>query len=102
MKDQYDNPVPDDLVVLDQDPSSLYETERTNIDLLDWYEPNETEPYGFRFKQLVLVSAVALEKCLAGGIDHCTLEDVGIDVLISVNKIDQCLHRWEARGFYHA
>jgi len=95
--DQYNEPVPDDLVVLDLDPSELTSAECEAIDDLDWYEPSD-----IKWTHLLLVSREALGKCFEGPIDFCFLEDIGFSEQPPVFKIANCFHRWDDIMFYSA
>ena len=97
MKDQYDQDIPGDLVVLDQKPAELSEAELCCIDRLEWYRPAN---YPF----LILVSYGALCQCIEGVFDETDPADCGVDgALGPIERIADCLHRWSAEdGFYHA
>ena len=88
MIDQYGNLVPDDLVVLDADPSDLTARELCAINQIDWYEVGETVPEG-DWNHLIVVSHEQLAQCIDGGFDACQLKDVGINDIISAFKIAQ-------------
>lgn len=99
MLDQYESPVPDDLVALDMNPADLMEEDLKAVDGLDWYQPDRDEhPDG---SHLILVSQAKLSEIGTEGSD---LADCGMDEpLRAVEKIDAVLHRWsEQDGFYHA
>jgi hypothetical protein len=95
MRDQYGDRVPNDLVVLDLEVKNLSKSELDRIDRIAWYEPVDNN-------KVVLVSEVALEKCIDGLFDATEPKDIGLKVG-RVMGIAHILHRWnEHDGFYHA
>lgn len=97
--DQYNEPVPDDLALLDsQWLSFLSRSELWAINQLNWYETKIAHG-------LIFVSSNELEKCISGLIDFHSPEDMGLTYWENPTwlKIDQVLHRWnQIDGFYHA
>lgn len=97
MKDQYNNEVPSDLVLLDSSwiGDFLKDTELWAINKLDWFKPSS-------LTKLIFVSASQLENCIEGLVDFTGPEDCGLEKAEWL-KIDQVLHRWDVNdGFYHA
>lgn len=98
--DQDGRVAPTDLVVLDFEPAELSAQELRAIDALDWYRPAiEEHP---RFATVLLVSFEALARCVNGLFDGTTPDVIGLSELSGVERIMPVLHRWGARGFYHA
>lgn len=90
MRDQYGNEVPDDLVVLDLEPSELLSCELKKVGLADWYKVDG----------VILVSYRAVD-----GLTETDPVDAGIELNQSTEilYINQVLHRWNGSdGFYHA
>jgi hypothetical protein len=101
--DQYQNVVPDDLVLLDSswiDGMPLGANQLNAIDALDWYKPDD----GHNGTIGIFVSATELDKALG---EETDLEYVKPPALYleasNWLKIDSTLHRWNlVDGFYHA
>jgi hypothetical protein len=93
MKDQYDRPVPPDLVLLENVTERVAEAKK--IEELDWYCVGNT---GHIFVSDVKVTSVL------GSHDFVPLSDVyPILPARSVLFIDNVLKRWSLKdGFYHA
>lgn len=91
LKDQYGNPVPDDLVVLSREkPQEFTELGLTLMDAADWYEVDG----------ILLVSAKAVQSFLEVDPLDCGLK---LSQRSQVFAVHSCLHRWnEEDGFYHA
>jgi hypothetical protein len=100
MTDQFDQPVPNDLVVLAIEPARLTEDELRKIDALDWYVPDPEHHQ--HCSNTILVSRSKLNDCIYGFFDHYLLEDAGLKKLRGVNHIASVLHRWSDELFYHA
>jgi len=96
--DQNNQLIPRDLVVLTVEPMDLTKDEFEAVNGLAWYEPVFSGPR----TTTILVSARDLDIALDGTSNPTQLIDIGIFKLDAVNKIDQCLHRWDAAYFYHA
>ena len=105
--DQYNDPLPENLIVLDYtffDPDTLTEAQIDAIENLDWYcfEENKTNH--------IFVSANELEKVLGVHFDGATplpfydgSAPENICPNLKICKIDRVLHRWnETDGFYWA
>jgi len=98
--DQFDNPVPSDLVLLDVNPADLSAAEVRAIDQIAWYHAQEN-------RGMVLVSLAAVRECLQDpdGHEFATLQDVNIYLLDtnSVKYIHPNRHRWsDEAGFHHS
>ena len=94
MLDQYDTPVPDDLVVL-EDIGGFLDLEVNEIDDLDWYLPVLNK----RVKPVILVSAAALSRILPGH-EFPRPEDCGL-VFDSVVFVPAPLHYYNSEdGFF--
>ena len=98
-RDQYNNDVPDDRVVLDLTPGELTPEELDWIDQLNWYAP-ATEHHGQT--GLILVSLGRLQDCLHGTTDGTDPADCDVEELKGVVRIPHILHRWNEEHFYHA
>jgi hypothetical protein len=88
--DQYDDTIPDDLVVLSgENPADMTKDFLKLVKDADWYEANG----------VLLVSAQAV-----GGFLEVDPVDCGIDLAaVEVLRIDNVLKRWSYEdGFYHA
>ena len=95
-KDQYDNNIPQDLILLEIEPGELTNKEIKQIDDLDWYcfEGNKTQD--------IFVSKLKLEEIKDSILDDFV--ELG-DYLFEgkLLKIDRVLHRNTVRGqFYWA
>lgn len=89
-KDQYGNPIPDDLVVLSgENPADLTDHALRLIANADWYEASS----------VMLVPASQVENFL-----EAEPVDAGVDLAqVTVSKIADFLKRWnDVDGFYHA
>ena len=100
MDDQYGNPVPDDLVMLDLAVDELDDAQLAAVDRLDWYQP-ACNP------RSIVVSGSALYDAMQGTgfgpIDTTDPEEYGCQVRLGVQYIASSLHRWsDEDGFYHA
>lgn len=106
MLDQYEEPVPNDLVVLSVAPKDLSDVSVNAIVDLVWYAPNRDYHPGFH--NLVLVSEDALfdavedADCSALRETRYSLSDAGFTKLRGVDRIAHSLHRWGPDMFYHA
>jgi hypothetical protein len=89
MTDQYGEQVPDDLVVLDIDPSDLIREEREKIVNARWYEA----------RNILLVSLSEI-----GGLTETDPADAGIELdKDEIFYVDDILKRYNPiDGFYHA
>ena len=89
MRDQYDNELPSDLVVLDLDPSNLIRDEREKIVNARWYEADG----------VLLVPFNEI-----GGLTETDPLDAGVDITrTQVFYVDDHLKRYNPEdGFYHA
>ena len=90
-KDQYGEPIPNDLVVLSgENPKDFIADGLKAVDKADWYEANG----------IILVPWHQTE------IFETAPEDAGLDLddpTVEILKIDAVLHRYnEVDGFYHA
>ena len=94
MKDQYNNPVPSDLVLLDNSLFDILSSdELQKVGALDWYKPEKSNS--------IFVSAAAIDKCFDELYDFYGPEEFGLEKGNWL-KIDACLHRWSHEdGFYH-
>ena len=92
--DQYGDPIPDDLVVLDREPEEFSEGELAAIDGLQWYEPRKSG-------HCVLVSWRAFS-AVVGGTELASPEDCDVDPEMGFDLINAPLHRYEEGRFYHA
>jgi hypothetical protein len=94
MKDQYDNDIPDDLVIL-PGFELLDADEVKKIDQAAWYEAEHPQ-----IGRVLLASAVAIDNLSEDDLEGATgikLEDC------DVCYVAACLHRYnEKDGFYHA
>ena len=98
MKDQYDNPIPEDLCLLEAMPSDMSKEEIKGIENLNWYCFEGNSPY-------IFVSYADADKI--SGLIGSLLADSSSPSCISPTKnlllIDNVLKRWnEIDGFYHA
>ena len=96
MKDQYNNPIPADLTLLDVPIMELTDLEIEALAKLDWYclEGNKDN--------CIFVSCAALENALDGLLDEYSPEDIYSKPYKIVNIAD-VLKRWNRTdGFYHA
>ena len=95
MKDQFDNLVPNDLVVLENEALEYLETNEVEaIDQLDWYQVSN-HPY-------ILVSFQAIEKVVELPFFVSEPNELGLE-LKEVEYINPNLHRYSlADGWYHA
>jgi hypothetical protein len=91
MKDQHDNEVPDDLVVLDVLPQELHEHDLRRVIKARWYQPEGRS-------DVILVSFAE-----SGENFETDPLDCGVDLKGGVLYIADSLKRWsEDDGFYHA
>ena len=99
MDDQYGNPVPDDLVILNIDVRKLNVAQRNAIHDLDWYQAAGN-------KDIILVSRRALvagmRETRFGSFETLSPDEYGCDVKSGVIHINRTLHRWSPEnGFSH-
>jgi hypothetical protein len=100
MDDQYGNPVPDDLAMLDLAVDELDDAQIAAVDRLDWYQP-ACNP------NTIVVSGSALADAMLntgfGQIVTTDPEEYECKVRLGVQYIAASLHRWsDEDGFYHA
>jgi hypothetical protein len=100
MDDQYGNPVPDDLVMLDLAVDELNDAQLAAVDRLDWYQPLSNP-------STIVVGGSALEEAMRksgfGQIGTTDPEEYECKVRLGVQYIAASLHRWsDEDGFYHA
>lgn len=100
MKDQYNNEVPSDLVLLENNWLEwLKEEEVKKINQLSWYKV--AAQY---FTKFIFVSATELEKCIDGLVDFSTSKDVMDKEQNELDwvYVDGVLHRSNiSDGWYH-
>ena len=95
--DQYNNPIPTDLIMLDNSLITDFPDRLDLISYLDWYCPDDKR-IGYIF-----VSQSELSKDLPDfDFDYMQPVDLGLEKSEFL-KIDNYLKRWnEIDGFYHA
>ncbi len=104
MKDQYNNNVPGDLVLLEwrfiaELPETEQEKALKKIENLKWYKSVRDANFG---GNAIFVSARQLAKIFPNRDDFTYFYDV-VDKAKEWLKVDRCLYRWSPEdGFYHA